>query len=141
MSGRFIGAWPWCTAHYRLGGCRHPTLKQQGMTIPNQGHLPCGCWCCAHSHLTLRVKAHEASHINKTNREAVAGGVQAVACAMHYEHVSIRRLDIKKYTIDYVPINRLGINKCLSQAAQEVKPEASSLDNPWSSLRSGVTRG
>ena len=32
-------------------------------------------------------------------------------------------------------------NKCLSQAAQEVKPEASSLSNPWSSLRSGVTRG
>ena len=35
----------------------------------------------------------------------------------------------------------MGIKKCLSQAAQEVKPEASSLDNPWSSLRSGVTRG
>ena len=34
-----------------------------------------------------------------------------------------------------------GGNKCLSQEAQEVKPEASSLDNPWSSLRSGVTSG
>ncbi len=42
---------------------------------------------------------------------------------------------------DYVPMNRFGIKKCLSQAVQEVKPEASSLDNPWSSLRSGVTRG
>ena len=37
------------------------------------------------------------------------------ACTMHHYHVSM---------------NRLGINKCLSQAAQEVKPEASSLDNP-----------
>ena len=42
---------------------------------------------------------------------------------------------------DDVPMTRLGIKKWLSQAAQEVKPEASSLDNPWSSLRSGVTRG
>ena len=41
----------------------------------------------------------------------------------------------------YVPMNRLGIKKCLYQVAQALKPEASSLDNPWSSLRSGVTRG
>ena len=38
-------------------------------------------------------------------------------------------------------MNQLDINKCLSQPVQEVKPEASSLSNPWSSLRSGVTRG
>ena len=31
---------------------------------------------------------------------------------------------------DYLPMNRFGIKRCLSQAAQEVKPEASSLDNP-----------
>ncbi len=30
-----------------------------------------GCWHCAHNHLTLCVKAHEASHINKINRQAV----------------------------------------------------------------------
>ena len=42
---------------------------------------------------------------------------------------------------DYLPMNRFGIKKYLSQPVQEVKPEASSLDNPWSSLRNGVTRG
>ena len=35
----------------------------------------------------------------------------------------------------------LGIKKCLSQAVQELKPKASSFNNPWSSLQSGVTRG
>ena len=41
----------------------------------------------------------------------------------------------------YVPMNRFGIKKCLPQVAQEVKPEAPSFDNLWSSLRSGVPRG
>ena len=27
----------------RQGGCRHPTLKQQGIAMPNQVHPPCGC--------------------------------------------------------------------------------------------------
>ena len=62
-------------------------------------------------------------HLNP-NRSLVTA--HAVAGAMHHDHV---------------PIHRLGIRKRLSQAAQEVKPEASSLSNPWSSLRSGVTRG
>ena len=65
-------------------------------------------------------------HAIAYTEQAVVCAVHAVAGAMHHEHV---------------PIHRLGIKKCLSQAAQEVKPAASSLSNPWSALRSGVTRG
>ena len=54
--------------------------------------------------------------------------------------IPIHRLDIKK-TSWLCPHEPLDIKNCLSQATQELKPEASSLDNPWSSLRSGVTRG
>ena len=85
---------------------------------------------------------------------AVAGGVQAVACTEQEVACTVHAIAYTEQAVvcavhavagamhhDHVPIHRLGIRKRLSQAAQEVKPEASSLSNPWSALRSGVTRG
>ena len=114
-------------------GCERSELPCPGLGSGNLGRRswsflsPSVLWT-----MVMPYCAHYRLHL-ACNRVAVAGGVhavvsaiQAVACTMHYEHVPIHRLDIRKF---------------LSQAAQEVKPEASSLSNPWSSLRSGVTRG
>ena len=127
----------------RQGGSRRPTLKQQGITIPNQGHPPCGCRCCAHNHLTLCVKGHEAYRINKTYYHAVVG-------VMPHDHLTLRIKGHEAYRINktyhhavvgVVPHDHLTLRVKAYEAGHINKPNRQARRLPqrgWPFYRAGV---